>query len=277
MFARRSSRRSVCGFAVVALMTLVSNPARSGPSKDFPEFAGHKANLGKMALVTDVVVVEDVIGTTEKVYREDCLSIGHAMMDLLAEDLGAKGYTFANRTVVSVGNLASTKVMYRVLDRWEQHKQPDGQFPVKAPPFYVDSTLCASDSARAAWHDVLAGVWSFEKKKNKPAPVLTSVTGLRDAIGADYAMVVVVAGTKIPFGKQLGQGMLSGPVAKGSSGNVSYSVGLDFTQYSGTGLKLAVLDVKTGDVLWSDGDHEDKSLDEDRVKGITKDVVKRMP
>ena len=139
--------------------------------------------------------------------------------------------------------------------------------------------MCAAPGARDAWHAVLNGAWEYERKKNKPTPTLGEIAGLREAIGSDYAFLVVVVGTKVPFGKQMGQSMLSGlthgPV--GHAGNVTFSAGVNFTQYSGTGIRVAMVDCKNGDVLWSDGDFEAKSLKEENLNKLAKDVLKRLP
>lgn len=85
---------------------------------------------------------------------------------------------------------------------------------------------------------------------------------------ATLAMLALLAASA--FGakpEKFGQGMLSGLTrTSGGSGNVSFSAGVDFTQYSGTGIRTAVVDCKTGRVMWSDGDHEDKSLNDDRAR-----------
>ena len=71
------------------------------------------------------------------------------------------------------------------------------------------------------------------------------------------------------------QGRRIGPV--GHAGNVTVSAGVNFTQYSGTGIRVAMVDCKNGDVLWSDGDFEAKSLKEENLNKLAKDVLKRLP
>lgn len=269
--------------ATLAAITLVSGSAiAANPAKLFPDFASQKPKLGSIAMLTDLIVVEDVIGTTEKVYLVDCHHLGEAILGTFADGLGPKGYSFSRKSVVSIGNVLNDKLQYRLLQTWDQHKKDDAQFPVVTPPFYEDSSLSAAGSSRSAWHAVLNGVWAFKKEKGKPAPPLAEIAGLHEAIGTDYALIIVVVGTKVPFGKQLGQGMLSNMTHvsgshSGSSGTVSVNGGLDFTQYSGTGIRMAVVDCKTGEVMWADGDHEGTSLSEDRLEKLSKDVLKRMP
>jgi hypothetical protein len=278
--------RTCMGFAVLALLALVAPPARpAGPAKLYPEFESRKSGLGSLALVADVVVVEDVSGTTEKVYREDSKEVGRRLMDQLAEGLGSKGYSFASRTLVSVGNVVTGKYQYRVLDRWEQRTEDDSRFAVQSPPFYRDSTLCASDSACGAWHALLNGVWEFQKKRKEPAGTLGSITSLRGAIGTDFALVVVVVATRATLGKQLGQHALAGIPIFGKSDHklefesrdaVRFSPDVDFTKYSGTGLKLAVVDCRSGEVLWSDADHDRWGFEEDRLNLLVKQMIKLM-
>lgn len=266
---------------VIALLALLgaSTPAIGAkPEKEYPEFKNEKASLGKVALLTDVVVVEDVIGTTEKVYLEDCMRLSDLMLKTFRDALEPRGYAFGRMSVASVGNVMKPGAQYRVYRTWDQHKEDAEKFPLGAAPFYEDSTLTAISGGHDALNAVLNQAWAIKVKKNEPPPSLPQITALHDALGSDYAILVVAVGTKIPFGKKFGQGMLSG-LTKGStsSGNMTFSAGVDFTQYSGTGIRTAVVDCKTGRVMWSDGDHEDKSLNDDNLASLAKDVLKRMP
>lgn len=265
-------------FWLLLTLTLAAPAFAAKPEKEFPEFKNEKAQLGKVALLTDVVVVEDVIGTTEKVYLDDCMRLGDLMLKTFRDALEPRGYSFSRMSVASVGNVTRPGAQYRVYRTWDQHKEDAEKFPLASAPFYEDSTLAGVSGGHEALSAVLNQAWAIQVKKNQPAPSLPQIAELHDAIGSDYAILVVVVGTKIPFGKKFGQGMLSGLThTGGSSGNVSFSAGVDFTQYSGTGIRTAVVDCKTGRVMWSDGDHEQKSLNDDNLAALAKDVLKRMP
>jgi hypothetical protein len=121
------------------------------------------------------------------------------------------------------------------------------------------------------------GAWAFEVEKNRPTPLLTEIASLLEAVGSDYALVVVVVGTKIPFGKQFGQGLLSGFTPGSTGSGATFTAGIDFTQYSGTGIKVAIVDCHDGRVLWSDSDPEPKSIKKDDLDKIAKGVLKRLP
>jgi hypothetical protein len=272
-------RRLLSPLATLAMLAwLAASAFGAKPEKEYPEFKNEKAQLGKVALLTDVVVVEDVIGSTEKVYVGDCMRLSELMLKTFREALEPRGYSFGRMAVASVGNVVKPGSQYRVLQTWDQHKENADQFPVAPPPFYEDSSFTAVSGGHDALNAVLNQTWAVKVKKNEPAPSLPQIVALHDAIGSDYAILVVVVGTKIPFGKKFGQGMLSGLTrTSGSSGNVTFSAGVDFTQYSGTGIRTAVVDCKTGRVMWSDGDHEDKSLNDDNLASLAKDVLKRMP
>lgn len=265
-------------FWLLLTLTLAAPAFAAKPEKEFPEFKNEKAQLGKVALLTDVVVVEDVIGTTEKVYLDDCMRLGDLMLKTFRDALEPRGYSFSRMSVASVGNVTRPGAQYRIYRTWDQHKEDAEKFPLASAPFYEDSTLAGVSGGHEALSAVLNQAWAIQVKKNQPAPSLPQIAELHDAIGSDYAILVVVVGTKIPFGKKFGQGMLSGLThTGGSSGNVSFSAGVDFTQYSGTGIRTAVVDCKTGRVMWSDGDHEQKSLNDDNLAALAKDVLKRMP
>lgn len=73
--------------------------------------------------------------------------------------------------------------------------------------------------------------------------------------------------------------MLSGLLQPSSSrsGNVTLSAGVDFTQYSGTGIKVAMVDCRDGHVLWSDSDFEPKSIEQDDLEKLALHILKRFP
>src|SRR5437867_167989 len=196
-------------FTAIALTAIAGIACGAKPEKEFPEFKAEKSQIGEIALLTDVVVVEDVLGNTEKVYLEDCKRLADIMLQTFRDGLAPKGYTFRRSTVLSIGDLVNPKSQYRVLQTWVQHKEDDSQFPVTEPPFYEDSTVAAVSGGHEALRAVLNGTWTFKISKKEPPPTLSEISTLHDAIGTDYALLVVVLGTKVPVGKQMGQGMLS--------------------------------------------------------------------
>jgi len=295
----RQAFLSCSGLAAVALLTLFAPPACTQPAtageikkqvkelkKLFPEFESRKSGIGSLALIADVVVVEDVPGRTENVFREDSKEIGRGLLDSLALSLANKGYSFSSERLVSVGSVINDKTQYRVLDRWDQRTEELSRFPVESPPVYQDSTLCTSDSIRAAWHELLDGVWAFKKKKNQPAGTLPSVTNLRETIGTDFAMVVVVVATRATMGKLLkGNALKDLPIfgkktafklSFDSWEDVHFDKDVDFDKYSGLGLKLAIVNCRDGEVLWSDGDHDRWGLEGTKLDILTRDVIRRM-
>src|SRR5262245_7294710 len=165
---------SCSGLAAFVSLILLAPPACAQPASDgeikkqskefqkrFPEFESRKNGLGPLTLIADLVVVEDVKGHMENVFREDSREIGRNLLASLALGLANKGYTFSSQRLVSVGNVMSDKTQYRVLERWNQHAEDLSGFPVQSRPVYEDSSLCASDSIRTAWHELLSGVWGF--------------------------------------------------------------------------------------------------------------------
>jgi hypothetical protein len=277
---RFSFHRRFTALLTLGLTMLAASPGHArSPVKNFPSFAAQKESLGTVALIGDAVVIEDVIGSTEKVYMADCKEIGAEVLKLFANEMSAKGYKVQPGELLSIGVQSNAKAMYHVLPSWEQHKLDTKDLPIQSPPFYVDSTRVHGDEALAAWRAVAIGTWAFEIKKDKPVPVFSDITSLKDVLGADHAFVVLVAGTKIPFGKLFGEAMLSGMTHSGApvGGGVSVGAGVDFTQFSGTTIRVAMIDCRNGAVLWADGDEKQKSVTTDQVDDLAKNVLKRLP
>ncbi len=129
-----------------------------------------------------------------------------------------------------------------------------------------------------AWAELANFAWLFERKKGRADAVITVPSALTDRLGASHALVVLVAGTKIPPGKQFGQRMLSSVLSFGkTSGNVSVGFSPDLTQFSGVAVKTAMVELQTGRVLWADHVYEQKSVEPDLVSGMVATLVGRMP
>jgi hypothetical protein len=247
-------------------------------AKLFPELAAEKGELQSIALLADVVVIEDVIGSTEKVYLEECKSLGNVVLARFDAEMRGKGFAVVRKPLVSVGQAAKASTSYRLLSTWSQHSLDSEQFPVVSPPFYRDSTLCPAGAAAEAWADLATFAWHFERKKGRDDAQIAVPAALTDRVGATHALVVLVAGTKIPPGKQLGQRVLSGLLSfNKTSGNVSVGFSPDLTQFSGVAVKTAIVELQTGRVLWADHVYEQKSVEADLVAGMVATLVGRMP
>jgi hypothetical protein len=250
----------------------------ASPSKLFPAFSARKDSLGPISLVADVVVVEDVTGDVEKVYLDDCRSLGERVLEVFAEGMAKKGYRMEGKSLLSVGQVADPEASYRIYPGWDDRKRNEGEFPIGKPPFYVDSTLCADEESVESWRAVLNGAWEFEKEKGRPGDLIPALAGVREPLGTDHVFVVLVVGTKVPFGKKLGQGMLSSLTqVSGGSESVSVGFGVNFEQFSGTVLKVAMIDGRTGEVLWADRDVDGRNIKEDQVQKAAKDILKHLP
>lgn len=275
------SRRSwiPCAVSLVLIQFLCGCAPKA--AKLFPDFAHQKATLGAVALVADVVVVEDVIGSTEKVYLDDCKELGEVVIATFESALRDKGFAVEKKPLVSVGQVVDPSAEYRILSTWSQHKMDSKQFPILAPPFYVDSTLCHDDGARAAWKSVMHQAWAYAKRDEKPGPPIPEAIELQDELGTHTMFLVQVVGTKIPFGKTLGQSILE------SMGNTGVPVGntrfrfahhvVDITQFSGTALKVTMIDCRNGEVLWSDSDYKEKHIKRGRVASMASDLMEHLP
>jgi hypothetical protein len=75
-----------------------------------------------------------VIGTTEKIYLDDCRDLGQSLIETLVSGMEPKGYKFGRRTLVSVDNVVDPKLQYRILRTWEQHTEDSAKFPLMPPP-----------------------------------------------------------------------------------------------------------------------------------------------
>jgi hypothetical protein len=112
------------------------------------------------------------------------------------------------------------------------------------------------------WFTVITQAMSYERKKNQRGEPIAFSAELRDVIGTDHLLVVRVVNSqrkKVKMGLRM----------------------LGFSSESALWLGVAVLDVRSGEILWKDEEYlpldPGTALNEKQVSWIVSKVLKRMP
>ena len=282
----------MCRLIVISAVVLAILPSASlagGPSKVFPEFATAKDSLGEIALVADFFELDDVSGSPDKVFLDDCRAMAAKMFDRMVPSLEKKGYAVTKQKVASVGQVADSTVICRLLGSRKSHADKDEEPPVRGAPYFVDSALVQGSPIHSAWDSLARQVWGYERKKaEQPLLTIPAAVSLKDPLGADCAFMLLGVGRHISFGKSFMAELLSGATqVAGGSGNVSYSAGVDFRQFSGHRIVFAVVDLRSGVLLWMDEVPEtsgwiikssnDYALRDLDLRAVADHFVKRLP
>jgi hypothetical protein len=288
---------------ITAALLLPSTVFAANPSKLYPGFAAQRDSLGEAVLLVDVVEIEDVIGKVEKVYVDDCKELSQKMMTPLLAALVKAGYHVDQGRTASVGQGLDSTLAFKILGNWKEHhwvstdqaeKKPFSTashsqrkaaearaaadtFPVGAPPFYVDSLLARDSLAGATWADACRGLWAYQRKKASEPGLTLAARPLREALGADWAFIMLARNRRVPAGKSFGAGLLSAVTqVGGSSGGFSFSGGLGVEQGEGTSYRIAVVDLRSGELLWMDEESNESGIRGSNFKALADYFVRRM-
>lgn len=238
----------------------------SSLARKFPEFAKQKSQINALAVVVDVAEFEVENNRATWIYTDDCRGLAQKLEDALTAALGAKGYPVKAQPVLSVGQGADTSKC-RVFSSWDKRDLRPGDLAPTAPPFYVDSTLNASAAAVSAWRGVAQATLNAKGPKRGVPEVIPGTDTVREALGADYAFVAIGLGThNVRY-----QGVPTGGRFGGMTGQA------DPSPYPGSRIQIAVIDCRTGNVLWADGTSDWRAFSGKRMEGIAKGFVEQMP
>jgi hypothetical protein len=248
---------------VVLLLPLIAAGCAATAARTYPDLVNRKHALGKVALAADVVVIQDLPGEAEKIGVDESRRYGDAVLAVVIEGLKAKGYSVGPSCVASVGQALSAAEPYVVVDSVGQPLRADTAI-TRSPPVYLDPNLRESGAARR-WASLVRRLWSTSPRRaGEPASVLHEATELRGPLGGDVALVVTGVGWRSPPRKR------HDPMALATAGYAGWhqSIGV---------LQLAVLDCRTGELLWADARRARRPLTAPALEGMARELVRAMP
>ena len=258
---RRPPGVAIGMLGIVLLGSLASPAAGSSPAKTFPEFASRKGTLGTVSLVADVIVVEvGKPGEIKKLLLADSRNLGNQCLDKIAEGMTAKGYSVSPKPLLCLGFPGLPDTL-PVGSSWDGQVFAGDELPIMSAPFHADSALCRDLTVAQVWGAVITQALRYEKKKDAPAEPIQSAD-LREVVGTDHVLVMRATHSQA---KKVKMGLKM----------------LGFSNDSVLGLQMAVLDVRSGEVLWKDEEfvlHDAGStLKEKEVGSLVSKLLKRMP
>jgi len=236
-------------------------------ARRFPEFAKQKSQITALAVVVDVAEFEVEDNRATWVYTDDCRGLAQKLEDALVAALAAKGYPVKAQPVLSVGQGADTSQTCRVSSSWTKREQRPTDVEPVTPPFYADSTLSATADLVAAWRGVAQATLRAKAPKRGVPFVAPGAATVREALGADYAFVAIGLGThNVRYQGVATGGRFGGMVSQA-----------DPSPYPGSSIQIALIDCRSGNVLWADGTSDWRAFSAARIDKIARDFVKQMP
>src|SRR5713101_4154128 len=101
---------------LIALPVVLFAGCASSPLSTYPRFPDYKLNMTAGALLADCVVVDDMIGDTNKIDVIANKSLGGMLLTYFTDRLTDKGYHIDNAVLTSVGMFMDRQHVYKLAE-----------------------------------------------------------------------------------------------------------------------------------------------------------------
>jgi hypothetical protein len=264
-----SVRSSVLAIAATALCAWAMSGCGNAALSLYPEFPAKKAAITESMMIADYVIMDATMGDTVIVDMAGNKTMAIEIMDQMSEQLNVREYKIGNKLLGSMGLIMNQATTAKVIQSVEERELDEELLGLSRPPFYVyrvfkkDSTLLR----------LLAGFYSSlinsVKLEGKPSPIIREALPLGATIGGGTWFVLLAGGYNIPVGRELGVGLNHESLPLGKIGTH------EITQVT---MMLYVVDMKTGELLWSDIRHEvGGTVHRERLLRIAEKVSSSLP
>jgi hypothetical protein len=213
----------------------------------YPDFVNQKSLIQKNTLISDCVVIDGTLGDANIVNVPGNKMVAVELMDRVSDLMNEKGYHVENRILSSVGLVMDRKNSAKVMYSPEDEERDIEELTLRVPPYFVyqsfakDSTLVR---ALSEFYNALINVTKFEGMSN---PIVPEAIVLGKRFGGGALTVLLAGGYNVPAGKELGMQTPSGSNTLGKV--TTHSI-------SQVTLMLYVVNLETGELMWSDSRHE---------------------
>ena len=269
-------------------------PRGEEPQRWFPGFAAQKAALPHVVVAVDVAEFEVDGGEAYRVFVDDCRDLAAHCASTLVTELRKKSYAVDTGFVAGVGLAAAERDSSEgaasrsksdepdrmkpilVQPRWKTRDADEASAPKLPPPFFADSVHVDAPSLRMAWVSAMHGAFDVkhpDPKKGRVASI-PRATELRAVLGADIAVFAVGLGTKNPKYRPTIPmvGGVAGDPFRDSFGRLP-----DSSPYPGSALRIVIVDLRDGTVLWADREIAWQGFNPGRIDSLVRTLVDAMP
>lgn len=217
----------------------------TSPHTLYPDFKEQKNNLGNLLVVLDIAYLHDIDGDKDAFVIGENKELAQTIIKKLKEHLEHNGFTVEDTIVAGAGiGLSSNQKEIDFLLQEEYSDDETGKL-AKAP-FYLDKVLSGTEThAMTTDVELLSAIYHSAGAQNDEAGTASVMLEIPPFISelseAEHVVFVHVLARDVGFMKAMGQGMITGLL-------FGFSV-MDVPYVNGT---YAVLNTKTGEVIWSD-------------------------
>ncbi|HEV8537716.1 MAG TPA: hypothetical protein VGR15_02235, partial [Bacteroidota bacterium] len=188
------------------------------------------------------VIIDDMIGDTNKVDVVANKSMGAMVLTYLSDKLIGKGYHVDNTVLTSVGLAMDQERVYKIVRSVGSKDTDVEDLPIGIPPFFLNDLFRDETSGvqlRAAYDSLLR--ISPDEGSEKPVIPFTGMIGKHSEAGT--LMIMFLGGFSVAVSKQYNNQPSSDHLTVGA---------IQMQPISQLTMTFYVVDAGTGELLWTD-------------------------
>lgn len=253
---------------LIALLSLIIVSGCATPLTVYSDFSEQKNDINKVSLLTDVIMAEDISGTTDKIDLFRNKEFAEMIIKEVSANLNQKGYSVVESFVFS-GCALDAEKQYKVVRTTEDQELETDVIPVGNPPFYIDEALNLDAEAQQNLTSLFRNMKKqIPKKKGEPNKDIHEAAFLKDMTKGDTLVFILVEGRDVSTGKQIGQAVLTGLLTLGT---------VIAWQTSAISMNLYVIDTRDSKLIWEDRSFTKIRPDEKSLKNVAGQIIKLLP
>ncbi|HTK82390.1 MAG TPA: hypothetical protein VL633_08880 [Bacteroidota bacterium] len=208
----------------------------------YPRLAPYKPSMASGALLADCVIVDDMMGDTNKVDLILNKSMGGMILTYFSDRMEGKGYHIDNDILTSVGLAMDRNQVYKVAQSIRSRELNQEDLPVALPPFYLNE-IFNSDSAAGNLRETYDALVHTTSRSEGSASYVPSAASVGKQTGAETLLIILLGGFNVAPSEQLGDEITS------DLGTIGKVAGQRVSQVT---VAFYILDSRTGELLWAD-------------------------
>jgi hypothetical protein len=268
--------RCVCNSvspAVAVVLVILSGAfccgCGSSPQARYPGYPAKQKNISVSIIVADYVVVDDLLGDTNKIDLPENKKNAQRCLNFLAGALNARGYNVDRIFLSSIGLLMDPAHVYRLAASPADEVLADDLLSTALPPFYLDPR-CGKDSlVQKLFAALYRGLINLEEGNSEGRTRLPVASYLGKSLGGGTMVVMLVGGYNIPVTNQIGAYTAPKRIVDDK---------ISMKSVSQLSVRLYVIDSATGEVLWDDHSFRQGGvIYPEKIFDAIEDLTKRLP
>lgn len=241
----------------------------TSPLARYPDFPLKKSQAASTIVLSDVVIIDELIGDTAKVDIIENTKLSKTCLNMLAGALNDKGYHVDRTLLTSIGLAMKRERVYKIVQTPDDQQRDVELLPSAAPPFFIDQIFRNDSSMQQQLQTLYMRLLNTERKKGQPAITIPEAVSIGRKVGGGLVFVILAGGHNVPVTNQIGK------YTQTQSLTFDRVTVQQITQLS---VMLFVFDGLTGEILWDD--HSVKKgglIYKEKFVSMLQDILNELP